>query len=203
MAGVEVMEACRNEPKEFGPHPSMKKLYHLYLLLVLLPLLLLGLGLSLLILRYDTSFHALLFSSLYFVPLFSAVALVLYWIPRYYSSLKYELGEEEVRVRRGVWWKMEHAVPYARVMSVDIVQGPLSRRFGVASVDIYTAGYTGQVGGGGGPKFRRAEASLLHLPNFREVREEVLRRVRGRPLFGDSRAVEELVKIRKLLERRR
>ncbi|MEM2865518.1 MAG: PH domain-containing protein [Candidatus Hadarchaeales archaeon] len=190
--------------REFGPHPNMKRLYHLYLLLVLLPLLLLGLGCSLLILRYGTPLHLLLFSSFYFVPILLAAALVLYWIPRYYSSLRYELAEEEVRVRKGVWWKMEHTVPYARVMSVDVVQGPLSRRLGIGSVDIYTAGYTGQLGGGGGPKARRAEASFIHLSDFREVREEVLKRVRGRPLFGDSgRAVEELVRIRKLLERRR
>ncbi|MEM0358853.1 MAG: PH domain-containing protein [Candidatus Hadarchaeales archaeon] len=189
--------------KEFGPHPNMKRLYHLYLLLVLLPLLLLGLGLSLLILKYGTLYF-LLFFSLYFVPLFLATTLVLYWIPRYYSSLRYELREEEVRVRKGVWWKMEHTVPYARVMSVDTVQGPLSRRLGIGSVDIYTAGYTGQAGGGGGPGTRRAEASLIHLSNFREIKEEVLRRVRGRPLFGDSgRIVEELVKIRELLERGR
>jgi membrane protein YdbS with pleckstrin-like domain len=191
--------------REFGPHPNARRLYHLYLCLLVVPLLLFGGGILFLLHRYGTSLHLLLFSLLYFLPLLAAVGVVLYWIPRYCSSLRYELGKEEVRVRKGVWWKMEHAVPYARVMSVDVVQGPLSRRLGLGTVDIYTAGYTGQAGGRGGPGVRRAEASLLHLSNFREVREEVLRRVRGRPLFGEGmgEVVGELVRIRRLLERRK
>jgi len=190
--------------REFGPHPNARRLYHLYLSLVMVPLLLLGMGILFLLHRHGTALHLLLFSLLYFLPLLAVAGVVLYWIPRYCSSLRYGLGKEEVRVRRGVWWKMEHAVPYARVMSVDVVQGPLSRRLGLGTVDIHTAGYTGQAGGGGGPVGRRAEASLLHLSNFREVREEVLRRVRGRPLFGAGmgEVVEELVRIRRLLERR-
>lgn len=189
--------------KEFRPHPNMKRLYRLYLFLVTCPLLLLGLGVLFLLSRYGTPLYLLGFLLSYFLPLGVAVAVVSYWIPRYYSSLRYELGKEEVRVRKGVWWKMEHAVPYARVMSVDVIQGPLSRRLGIGTVDIHTAGYTGMAGGSAGPRSRRAEASLLHVSEFRELREEVLRRVRGKPLFGQDRALEELVKIRRLIERSR
>lgn len=114
------------------------------------------------------------------------------------------LAAEEVRVERGVWWKFKHTVPYSRVMSVDTVQGPISRHFGIGTVDVYTAGYTGVAGGGGGPRTRRAEATIMHIPNFMEVREHILQRVRHRPLFGTDAAqmLEELRRIREILEKK-
>ncbi len=184
--------------RELGPHPNMKGLYHPYLLPVMLPLLL-GLGSSFLILRCGTTPH-LLSSSLCFPPILPAAALLPCWIPRYFSPLRCELAEEGVR--RGARWKMEHTLPHARVVSVEILRGPLSRRPGTGSADICTAGCAGQLGGG--PRNRRAEASLVRPPTFGELREEVLGRVRGRPPFGASGGAEgEPVRVRKLLERRR
>jgi len=69
-------------------------------------------------------------------------------------------------------------------MSVDVAQGPISRKLGIATVDIYTAGYTGVAGGAAGPRGRRAEASSIHVSNFADLRESVLSIVRGRPLFA-------------------
>jgi len=90
-------------------------------------------------------------------------------------------------------------------MSVEVVQGPISRRLGIATVDIHTAGYTGAAGGTAGPQSRRAEASLIHILNYSEVREKVLSLVRGRPLFGVSGVtadmLTELRRIRELLEK--
>jgi uncharacterized membrane protein YdbT with pleckstrin-like domain len=102
---------------------------------------------------------------------------------------------------------MKHTVPYARVMSVDIIQGPLSRSLGLATVDIYTAGYTGAAGGTGSPGRRRAEASIMHVSDFAETRENILQIVRGRPLFATSASdtttdmLSELRKMRELQEK--
>ncbi len=109
-------------------------------------------------------------------------------------------------VEGGVWWKMKHTVPYARIMSVDTIQGPISRKFGIATVDVYTAGYTGVSGGTGGPSNRRAEASIIHVSDFAGIREKVLSIVRGKPLFStrtqdaDAELLSEVRKIRELLE---
>jgi hypothetical protein len=83
---------------------------------------------------------------------------------------------------------MRHAVPFSRVMSLDTIQGPLSRRLGIGTVDIYTAGYTGVSGGTGGPGTRRAEASIVHVTDFIELRERILRIAGGRPLFSTPKA---------------
>jgi uncharacterized membrane protein YdbT with pleckstrin-like domain len=121
--------------------------------------------------------------------------------------MSFHLTRDEVVVEHGVWWKMKHTVPYARVMSVDIIQGPLSRSLGIATVDIYTAGYTGVAGGTGGPGKRRAEASIMNISEFTEVRENILGVVRGKPLFTTTTSdtgtemLSELRKMRELLEK--
>jgi len=93
-------------------------------------------------------------------------------------------------------------------MSVDVAQGPISRMLGIATVDVYTAGYTGVAGGTGGPGSRRAEASIIHVSNFADLRESVLSVVRGRPLFAapvsdvSNEMLSELRKMRELLEKK-
>ncbi|MCS7114448.1 MAG: PH domain-containing protein [Candidatus Bathyarchaeota archaeon] len=122
-----------------------------------------------------------------FIPLLGALAVfgfVAYWIPKYYDSIWYFLANDEVLVERGVWWKMKHVVPYSRVMSVDIIQGLLSRRFSLGSVHVHTAGYTGPAGGTAGPGTRGAEATIWGISNFTEIRDMIISIVRGRSLFG-------------------
>jgi len=183
----------------------MLRLYYTYTSLAVLPLAVLGLVVFWLVSVYRPTL-AYYFAVCFFVPLVIAACFVLYWAPKYYQSVNYRLTDEEVIVERGVWWRMKHTVPYSRVMSVDTVQGPISRRFGLATVDVYTAGYTGVAGGSGGPGARRAEASIIHVSHFTETRETILGMVRGRSLFaarpGDVGAeiIAELRKIREALK---
>ncbi|MEM2192331.1 MAG: PH domain-containing protein [Candidatus Hadarchaeales archaeon] len=195
--------------KEFRPHPNLKKVYFIYLALSSIIPLLITVFIPLLAWIYAPA----VFSGAWFlllIPLEIVVlimAFVAWWIGKYCSSITYSLTDDEVVVEKGVWWRMKHVVPYSRVMSIDVVQGPISRHFGIGRVDIYTAGYTGVVGGTGGPMSRRAEASIWGIPNFIEVRNEILKRVRGRPLFGGGGEIaeemlEELRSIRELLKKR-
>jgi membrane protein YdbS with pleckstrin-like domain len=195
----------------FQPDPKMKTLYFTYLALIIVPLFVLGLCATSYMLLINEVTVATIFAIFYFLPLIVITIFVSYWIPKYCRSIKYLLTENDVRVERGVWWKMRHAVPFSRIMSIDTIQGPLSRHFGIGTLDIYTAGYTGRAGGGSGPSVRRAEASIMFVPNFLELREEILNIVKGRSLFGTSgtlsevlgqQILEELKEIRKLLSSR-
>lgn len=47
---------------------------------------------------------------------------------------------EGMRVRRGVWWRSEVWLPIARLQHLDVSQGPLDRRWGMASLVLHTAG---------------------------------------------------------------
>jgi len=185
----------------------MVKLYRCYLLIAITPIVINGFIAIWLVYRFDpalTYIPAAVFS----IPLAVIVGFVLYWIPRYYRSVNYKLTGDEVVVEHGVWWRLKHTVPYARIMSVDVAQGPISRMLGIATVDVYTAGYTGVAGGTGGPRSRRAEASIIHVSNFADLRESVLSIVRGRPLFAapvsdvSTEMLSELRKMRELLEKK-
>ena len=188
----------------FKPHPHMVRLYQIYLAFFVIPLALCGIVVSWLVYIFEPA-YVLVPLIIFFAPIIAAAYFVFYWSSRYYKSITYHLTSDEVVVERGVWWRVKSTVPYARVMSVEVVQGPISRRLGIATVDIHTAGYTGAAGGTAGPKSRRAEASLIHISNYSEVREKVLSLVRGRPLFGVSGVtadmLTELRRIRELLEK--
>jgi len=176
--------------ERFSPHPNLKRVYNLYLLLATVIPLILSLLLPLVAFSYVLNIWQTPWLLL-FIPLTLTLVVVLFaacWIPRYCSSISYMLGEEEVMVERGVWWKMKHVVPYARVMSVDIIQGPISRHFGVGSVNVHTAGYTGPAGGTAGPGTRGAEATIWGVPDFVDVRNTIVDSVRERPLFAAPRA---------------
>jgi uncharacterized membrane protein YdbT with pleckstrin-like domain len=92
-------------------------------------------------------------------------------------------------------------VPYDRITNVDIAQGPISRRLGIAALKIQTAGYSGE---------RKAEIRLEGIENSEELRESIMNSVRGQKPQAvetyaggkevDSRIVQELCKIRELLE---
>ncbi len=195
--------------ERFGPHTNLRKLYFIYLGLAALIPLAISILVPVLVRAYAPSVWSAAWPFL-FIPLIIVIAVIMfvsYWIGRYCRSISFTLTEEEIIVEHGVWWKFRHTVPYARVMSVDTLQGPISRRLGIGRVDIHTAGYTGVAGGSAGPGTRRAEASIWGVENFAELRDAILARVRGRPLFGRAPDVsadmlEELRRIRRLLERK-
>jgi len=109
------------------------------------------------------------------LPLSVAVLFVVLWFPKYYSSIRYTLTDKEIVVERGVFWKMKSIVPYNRITNIDVVQGPLARRYRLGTVKIQTAGFS--TGGGSAP--RVAEAVILNVKNFEEIKDTVMGFVRG------------------------
>ena len=196
--------------KKFVPHPNLKKVYYTYLgLTAIIPLIatLIPIWAVFTFAPGEVAGAYLLILLIIELVIFGFLA---YWISKYCRSISYTLKEDEVMVGRGVWWKMKHVVPYARVMSVDVIQGPISRHFGIGSVHVHTAGYTGMRGGTAGPGARGAEAAIWGVPNFVEIRDSIIGLVRGRPLFGMPRVaapdigqemLKELRKIRKAVEK--
>jgi len=197
-------------PQKFVPHPNLKRVYYTYLgLAAMIPLVV-----SLIPIFAVAAFAPAMWRAAWaflFLPLIVTIAVicfVAYWIQRYYKSIVFTLTTDEVMVERGVWWRMKQVVPYARVMSIDVIQGPISRRYGVGSAQIYTAGYTGRAGGTAGPGSRGAESSIWGVPNFVEIKDAIIAQVRLRPLFGAPKAgpadvgsdiLQELKRIRKEL----
>ena len=56
-----------------------------------------------------------------------------------YIVFRYNLGEDELVIRDGVFTRTERHIAYARIQNIDIVQNPLHRMLAVALVRIETA----------------------------------------------------------------
>lgn len=193
--------------ERFTPHPNLKKVYFTYLAAIMTPILILISLVIVLVVLYVSIEIALILTVLY-IPIAIVSIFISYWILRFYESISYMLTDEEVIVEKGVWWRRRNIVPYGRVMFVNTVQGPISRRFGVGAAHVLTAGYTGSTSPSG--IMAKAEASIFGIQNFMEVRDSIIQLVRGRPLFAraatpqdlSQEILNELRKIREALERR-
>jgi membrane protein YdbS with pleckstrin-like domain len=194
----------------FRPHVDMKKLYYSYLTIGVI---LFGLSwiipavvVALLVLplaQASAITVALLF------PLLVVVCFAAFWIQKYYSSITYMLTNDEIVVEKGVWWKRKSFVPYNRTTNISVVQGPIARQFGLGTVRVQTAGFSGGGSAGG----RVAEAVILGVKNFEEIRNVIMdfvKRVRPvaveagasapTPRGVDQQILNELRRIRKALE---
>ena len=196
--------------KEFATDEELKKVFKTYLLIVVLfgfiwwmvPVVALAFF-------ADISVGiAVALSS--FVPLIIAITIVLYWIPRFYSSLKYVFDDDDVTVTKGVWWKTKSVVPYNRITNINIYQGPISRYFGLAKLAIQTAGFSGVSSSG----HKTAEAELIGIRNFEEAKDVIIglvRRMKPQAVEAEAEAeppkhlneqiLEELRRIRKAVEK--
>jgi len=161
--------------KEFGANPKLKNLYRAYLALFtiggflwwMIPLVAVAFSLGML-----TGVVAALSS---FVPLLIAVAIILYWTPKFHSSINYVLEDDEIIVTKGVWWKTKSVVPYNRITNINIYQGPISRHFGLGKLSIQTAGFSGVSSSG----HKTAEAEIFAIENFEEIKDIVMNFVKG------------------------
>jgi membrane protein YdbS with pleckstrin-like domain len=54
--------------------------------------------------------------------------------------LRYRLDDVGITIRAGVFWRTWSALPRVRIQHTDVAQGPLQRRYGVATLKLYTAG---------------------------------------------------------------
>lgn len=60
-------------------------------------------------------------------------------VPRQVHAWGYAEREDDLLIRRGVFFRALVVVPYGRMQYVDVQAGPLDRRFGVATVQLHTA----------------------------------------------------------------
>ena len=180
--------------EEFKPSPQFKKLYYIYLLLAIIFGILWWYIPVLLLIPFEVKVGIT-------IPILAILIFIAYWIPKYYETIVYKLTENEIIWRSGVWFKKTGVVPYNRITNIDIVQGPISRMLGIASLKIQTAGYSGQ---------SPAEIETKGVEQFEELREMIMEFVKGKKPVAvetyeeeniDLKILNELVKIRKLLEK--
>ena len=136
-------------------------------------------------------------------------ALLWYWVGLFYESMWYELRDDEITWKRGVWFRTTGIIAYNRITNLDVRQGPFMRFLGISNLSIQTAGYSGQP---------MPEILIEAIGHAEELRELIRSMVRGSPARddgtgnstvsqGNSNPVDqqilgELIRIRTLLEKR-
>jgi uncharacterized protein len=68
------------------------------------------------------------------------VVWALYWPRAVYRRLTYRLDDTGIIIASGVLWRSEAMLPRVRIQHTDVTQGPLQRRYGIATLRLYTAG---------------------------------------------------------------
>ncbi len=56
------------------------------------------------------------------------------------TRTRWRIGLEGMEIKRGVLWRHVVTVPSSRIQHTDVTQGPIQRRFGLATLVIHTAG---------------------------------------------------------------
>lgn len=195
--------------KEFGADPELKSLYRAYALIAVVGCFLwwiLPLEVALTVLGEPLAAGIVALTVL--LPVIVVLLVALYWIPRFHSSIKYVLEENELVVASGVWWKTKSVVPYNRITNVNIYQGPISRHYGIGRLAIQTAGFSGVNSSG----HKTAEADIIGIRNFEDTKDAVMGFVKGtKPIAVEAGAepvkdinreiLEELRRIRKAAEK--
>lgn len=62
------------------------------------------------------------------------------WPAAVHAHTTYRIGGDGLEILRGVWWRRMIHVPRSRIQHTDVSQGPLERRFGLATLHVFTAG---------------------------------------------------------------
>ena len=70
------------------------------------------------------------------------LAALVVWLypPASYRHLRYRIDDSGITIRQGVFWRTQSYLPQVRIQHSDVSQGPLQRRYGVATLKLYTAG---------------------------------------------------------------
>ena len=101
----------------------------------------------------------------------------LVFIPIYLNSFEYSVRAEsgeasaEVYVKKGIVTKTEKHVPFRTITNISSKTGPLDRLFGIGSVEIETAGYSGIAQEG-------PEEKIQGITFFEELRDFILLELR-------------------------
>ncbi|MBI9046655.1 MAG: PH domain-containing protein [Anaerolineaceae bacterium] len=111
----------------------------------------------------------------FFIPgiLFLLLALIL--SGPYLRSLQYEIHDDEVIVKAGIWTKSVKHVPFRTITNITIKKDIIDRMLGIGSLNIQTAGMSG----GDGSKAEEALVGLLNVQDIYEIVAAELRRFRG------------------------
>ena len=83
-------------------------------------------------------------AGLFMAVLAAVLVLITSWLVRWpsvsYRYASYRVDRDGLEIRWGVYFRSVTTVPRSRVQHTDVSQGPLQRRYGLATLTVHTAG---------------------------------------------------------------
>lgn len=77
----------------------------------------------------------------FLVPILLTAFLLAFQLPaRQYRHWGYNMGSDRLRIVRGYMFYRDTVVPFGRIQHIDVDQGPIDRRFDLATLTVHTAG---------------------------------------------------------------
>lgn len=131
------------------------------------------------------TFFAVFFDVAPIVSFWYGISLVFWWlpiivgIPLYIRSIEYSVISKsgtvmpEIYVKKGLFNVTQKHVPFRTITNISSRAGPVDRLFGIGTVEIQTAGFSGGAGGQVGP-----EEKLEGITFYGEVRDFILQELR-------------------------
>ena len=90
-----------------------------------------------------------------------------WWARHYYDLLLCEVGDTELRFRKGILFQVEKTIPLENIQDVTFIEGPLLRQFNLSTLKFETAGHSaGQA----------SDMTLVGIIDANTFRAEILRR---------------------------
>lgn len=96
-----------------------------------------------------------------------------------YEMHCYVATDQAIRIRQGIWEQVEATLTYANVQNVRVVQGPLERVFGIASVIVETAGSAKRQPGAEEPR-----GLIRGIENAEDLRDRIMAQMRASKSAG-------------------
>lgn len=113
-------------------HPNHVKLLRIIALLAAVPFVIASLVLEV---------SRVLPAGFFAVPVVLVAAFLVIRVPlRRYHARGYDMGDDRLRVVRGILFHSDTVVPFGRIQHIDVNQGPLQRFYGLATLTVHTAG---------------------------------------------------------------
>ncbi len=132
-----------------------------------------------------TTFFAIFHDVFPILNFWYAISLVFWLLPGmigihfYIRNIEYSVISKsgmvmpEIYVKKGLVNITRKHVPFRTITNISSRSGPVDRLFGIGTVEIQTAGFSGGAGGQGGP-----EEKLEGITFFEEVRDFILQELR-------------------------
>ncbi len=77
----------------------------------------------------------------FIVPVLFLYTFMAFVVPaRKYRHWGYDMGSDRLRIVRGYMFYRDTIVPFGRIQHIDVEQGPIDRRYGLATLTVHTAG---------------------------------------------------------------